>query len=388
MRSAAPRRPRHGTRREGKADCRMRVLFAIAHFDKGGGQAVQALQLFRALRGKVDGHLLCLSAREDAPFVQSEEGVEVVGPLTFPGGIFRLRRAIQEQMRSYDLLQAYDFYYALPAARLARAHPVVIRVGGHPVDDFGSRYRWVGRTWMRLWNPWLYSGARVVVNADHLLSAFPRGKAICIPNGVDTSRFSSAPNPEAARMQLGLPLGVPLLTYTGKIVPRKNLEDLLGLLRLEPTYHVLLVGSTSEPYYGDRYYRRLCADFADVLARVHSVGEVSMELIPRYLEATDVFVFPSRLEGMPNSVLEAEAAGLPVVASDYPAHRQVLTPESGVLYQTHDELHQAVVRLIADPAARRTMGQRGRELVAKHFSLDAAVRSYLALYEEAIATRG
>lgn len=361
----------------------MRVLFAIAHFDKGGGQAIQTLQLFRALREKVDGHLLCLSARGDATSVESEEGIEVVGPLTFPGGILRLRRAIRDRMPSYDLFQAYDFYYALPAARLARAHPMVVRLGAHPVDDLGSRYRWVGRTGMRLLNPWLYSGTTVVVNADHLLAAFPPGKAVCIHNGVDISRFPAMPRTDEARKELGLPVGVPLLTFTGKIVPRKSLESLFSLLRNEREYHLLLVGATSEPYYGDHYYRSLCAEFADVLGRVHVVGEVPMERIPRYLEATDVFVFPSRLEGMPNSMLEAMAAALPVVASDIPAHQQVLTPEAGILVRNADELHQAVSRLVADAPFRRAMGQRARELVTKRFSLDAAVQQYVELYEAA-----
>jgi glycosyltransferase involved in cell wall biosynthesis len=363
----------------------MRVLFAIAHLDKGGGQVVQTLQLYRALRQKVDGHLLCLSARGDGPSVNPEEGIEIVGPLTFPGGIFRLRRAIRDQMRSYDLVQACDFYYALPAARLARAHPIIVRVGAHPVDDFGSRYRWAGRTWMRLTNPWVYSDTTVVVNAEHLIAAFPQGKALFIPNGVDTSRFTTSPRVDTARTELGLPVGVPLLTFTGKIVPRKNLEDLFALLRAESKYHLLLVGTTSEPYYGDQYYRRLCADFSDVLPRVHSVGEVPMEKIPRFLEATDVFVFPSRLEGMPNSVLEAMAAALPVVAFDIPAHRQVLTPETGILYRTTEELRQAVGRLTADDSLRRAMGGRARALVEQRFSLDAATRAYLALYEQAIA---
>lgn len=365
----------------------MRVLFGIAHLDKGGGQVVQALQLFRALRPEVDGHLLCLSARGDAPSIDREAGIEVLGPLTFPGGILRLRRAIRDQMRSYDLFQAWDFYYALPAARLARVHPIVVRVGAHPVDDFGSRYRAVGRTWMRLTNPWVYSDTTVVVNAAHLVATFPPGKAVCIPNGVDTARFADPPQRDSARRELGLPLGMPLVTFTGKIVPRKNLEDLLGLLRAEPQIHLLLVGATSEPYYGDRYYRRLCADFSDVLPRVHSVGEVPMERIPKYLEATDLFVFPSRLEGMPNSVLEAMAAALPVIAADIPAHRQVLTAETGILYRTPDELRQAVTRLLADDSLRRAMGERARAWVEKHYSFDAAVRAYLALYERTLSAR-
>jgi glycosyltransferase involved in cell wall biosynthesis len=366
----------------------MRVLYAIAHLDKGGGQAVQSLQLFRALREQTDGHLLCLSAQGDGTWVESEPGVEIVGALTFPEGIVRLRRAIRERAGSYDLLQAFDSYYALPAARLARAHPLVVRAGAHPVDDFGSRYGWVGRTWMRFSNPWVYSDTSVVVNAEHLLPAFPRGRTTWIPNGVDLSRFAAVPRAEEARKVLGLPPGVPLLTFTGKIVPRKNLEEVFSLLRAEPSFHLLLVGATSEPYYGDRYYRRLCAEFADVLSRVHSAGEVPMERIPRYLEASDVFVFPSRLEGMPNSILEAMAAALPVVASDFPAHRQIVPPQTGFLYRTPDELRRAVVRLVADEPFRRSMGQRGREHVAERFSLNAAVRAYLALYGEAIGRRG
>jgi glycosyltransferase involved in cell wall biosynthesis len=388
MRLPTPRRLRYGTLGGGKAHRRMRVLFAIAHIDKGGGQVVQALQLFRALREKVGGHLLCLSAGGAVASVSSEEGVEVVGPLTFPGGILKLSRAIRERKGSYDLLQAYDFYYALPAARLARAHPVVVRTGAHPVEDFGSRYGGVGRTVMRLWNPWLYSGTTVVVNAEHLLSAFPRGKAVFIPNGVDISRFAAVPRTDEARSELGLPQAVPLLAFSGKIIPRKNLEDLFALLRAEPELHLLLVGATSEPYYGDRYYRRLCTEFADVLPRIHGVGEVPMERIPRYLEASDVFVFPSRLEGMPNSVLEAMAAALPVVASDIPAHRQVLTQETGFLYQTFDQLRQAVAHLIADEPFRRAMGERGRKLVADRFSIGAAVQAYLALYEKETNPRG
>jgi glycosyltransferase involved in cell wall biosynthesis len=361
-------------------EAEMRVLFAIAHFDKGGGQAVQALQLFQRLRDQVDGQLLCLSATGSMRTSDLPEGIEVVGPLEFPRGLLRLRRAIRDRMPSFDLLQAYDFYYALPAARLARAHPIVIRSGAHPVDDFGSRYGVPGRVAMRLANPWLYSGTTVVANARHLLGAFPHRRTYWIANGVDVQRFKAQPDPRGAKERLGLPPDSPIAAFTGKIVPRKNLEDLFWLLQHEPRLHLLLVGQTNEPYYGDQYYRSLLANFPDVRSRVHAPGEVPMSEIPPLLEAADVFVFPSRLEGMPNSLLEAMAAGLPVLAFDIEAHREVVPPEAGALYSNRADLLRATRRLLDEPEVRRALGQRARRFVEDRFSFEAATRSYLELY--------
>ena len=358
----------------------MKVLFAIAHFDKGGGQAIQALQLIRALRSQIEVHALSLTASGGGFDAAPEDGMEVVGRLRFPSGVGRLRRAIAQRMRSYDLVQALDMYYALPAARLAGAHPRAVRLGHHPIEDLGSRYGWTGRTAMRLASPWLFEGTAVVVNSQHLLEAFAPGKAHLIANGVDVDRFASPPHRRDARVALGIPLDVPLAAFTGKIVPRKNLEDLFSLLTKLSDLHLLLVGNRSEPYYGDTYYRSLTSRWPDVLDRVHAVGEVSMTAIPRYLEASDLFLFPSRLEGMPNSMLEAMAAELPVVAADFPAHRAILPEEAGLLYGNLDQLEHQVRDLIADEPRRRRMGRFGRRFVMDRFGFPAAASAYVGLY--------
>lgn len=362
----------------------MKVLFAIAHLDKGGGQAVQALQLFRRLAPRVGGELLALSASDSSPRGTGTEGVTTVGRLRFPAGIWELSRAIRARLPDFDLVHALDQYYALPAARLARAHPLVVRLGAHPVEDFGSRYGWVGRTAMRLANPVLFSGTRVVVNARHLLAAFPKGRAVAIGNGVDVERFRSPPRREEARRELGLPADAVLVAYTGKIIPRKSVDDIYWLLGAIPTLHALLLGSDSEPYYGDRYHQSVRAQFPQVLPRVHHFPEVPMESVPRYLEAADLFVFPSRLEGMSNSLLEALAASLPVVAFDTPAQRDILPAEAGTLYADREGLRRAVQELIDDPGRRASMGRAARELATRSFSLEVATRAYIALYETVV----
>jgi glycosyltransferase involved in cell wall biosynthesis len=339
----------------------MRVLFAIAHLDKGGGQAVQSWQLFRRLAPHVEGELLTLrSAVPGSEPRKSDaldtEGVRVVGDLRFPSGLLELRRALRERAPGFDVVQVLDPYYSLPAARLARVRPLVVRLGAHPVEDLASRYGRAGRIAMTAVNPWMYSGATVVVNARHLTSAFPPGQAQCIPNGVDLDRFPIHRDPDAARIALGLPAGVPLIAFTGKIVPRKNVEDLYWLVNSMPELHLAIAGTDQEPGYGDSYHRSVRAAFPQALPRVHLVGELPVERVPRFLEASDIFVFPSRLEGMPNSVLEAMAAGVPIIAADAPAHREILPGGVGILYRDREELTAAVQRLRADPSEATRMG--------------------------------
>jgi glycosyltransferase involved in cell wall biosynthesis len=361
----------------------VRVLFVIAHLDKGGGQAVQCQQLYERLKPRLDSsELLALSARDPPTHGPQPDGSNVIGTLRFPAGLRELRRAIRARSKDYDIVHALDIYYALPAARLARARPLVVRLGSDPVEDLASRWGVWGRTWMRLVTPWMFDGTETVVNAPHLVSTVPTGHARFIPNGVDIERFSGQPSREEARRQLALPPDVPIVTFTGKVLPRKNLEDIFWLLGERPNLHFLLVGALSEPYYGDRYFRHLASDFPAVLPRVHAVGEVPIARLPLYLAATDLFVFPSRLEGMPNSVLEAMAAGLPVVASENPSHGDLVVGGGGQVYGDRQTLRMAVDGFLADASGRESAGRKARDFVRAHFSFESAVRSYIALYSE------
>ncbi|MGI0132386.1 MAG: glycosyltransferase family 4 protein [Thermoplasmata archaeon] len=363
----------------------MRVLFVIAHLDKGGGQAVQCRQLFERMRSRLaSAELLALSARSPPTFGPQPDGSTVIAPLRFPGGLLDLRREIRERAREFDLVHALDIYYALPAARLAGVAPLVVRLGSHPVEDLASRWGWWGRTWMEATRPWLFHGVTTVVNSAHLLPTVPAGDVRWIPNGVDVPRFASAPERGDARARLGLPEGVPIVVFTGKVLPRKNVEDILWLLSRRPDLHFLLVGALSEPYYGDRYWRIIASRYAPVISRVHAVGEVPIEMLPQYLAAGDVFVFPSRLEGMPNSILEAMAAGLPVVASENPSHTDIVRRGGGRTYRTREEMLDAVDHFLADPAGRERTGRASRRYVAETFGFEASVQAYLRLYHDLV----
>jgi glycosyltransferase involved in cell wall biosynthesis len=107
--------------------------------------------------------------------------------------------------------------------------------------------------------------------------------------------------------------------------------------------------------------------------------------VPDLLAGMDLFVLPSHWEGMPVAILEAMAAGLPVVATAVGGTPEVVEDETtGLLPPPRDPvaLAEAISRLLRDPERARRMGEAGRKRVETEFSMDANVRRVEALYEQ------
>ena len=122
--------------------------------------------------------------------------------------------------------------------------------------------------------------------------------------------------------------------------------------------------------------------------RVRLAGE--RRDVPELLAAADVFVLPSASEGLPVSVLEAMAAGLPVIASRVGGvPEQVSDGETGLLVEPGDpsDLTAALDRLIADPSLRRRLGAAGRARAEQAFDLDPFRRAHVELYSRELARR-
>ena len=99
------------------------------------------------------------------------------------------------------------------------------------------------------------------------------------------------------------------------------------------------------------------------------------------LRQADILVQYSRWEGLPNSVLEAMACGLPVLASDIPGNRELVKPgETGLLASSEEELLRHALSLAADPSLRSRLGSNGRASVEKDFSRERLLRELSRLY--------
>jgi glycosyltransferase involved in cell wall biosynthesis len=114
----------------------------------------------------------------------------------------------------------------------------------------------------------------------------------------------------------------------------------------------------------------------------------STEQVFEYLHKADIFILPSRAEGLSNALLEAMACGLPVITSNIPANAAVIEHErNGLLFTVEDpaSLADGVNSLIDSTDLRERLGKNARQTVEKQYGLDFIAERYIALYREMLS---
>ena len=206
-------------------------------------------------------------------------------------------------------------------------------------------------------------------------------RTTCIPYGIDIAAFAGPPRATGAGRRV---------IYVGRLTRAKGAEDLLAILAgLGPGEVTLEAIGAADPSYLDRL-RRL-ADRAGLAGRVSFPGPIPHAALPARLRAADVFLFPStHPEGLSKTVLEAMAAGLPVVAYALPTLRDLIEDgATGVLVPPRrTDLAAARLRaLLGDPAAARHIGAQARKAVAARFAPERAAAAWDGLFEAVVRER-
>jgi glycosyltransferase involved in cell wall biosynthesis len=231
----------------------------------------------------------------------------------------------------------------------------------------------------------------VVMNEEDWTRAkrmgFVSGKNLFLVHGVgvDLGAYCSASNDSILRNQLGVRLDEVAVCCVAEMIPRKNHAMLMEAWKLvarsEERAHLLLVGDG--PLRGKLETKVL----EDRIPRVHFLG-VRAD-VPAILAGSAVLVLSSKQEGLARCIMEAMAAGRPVVATDIRGNRDlVVDGETGFLVKLGDTagLAHSLLQLLGDPGLRQRMGQAGCQRV-KDYSLERVLDEMAAVYDRCLGER-
>jgi len=371
---------------------RLRIAHVLPSFAIGGQERV-ALDLARTYVG--EGHRVCafsLDAEQEGPLGDAfrAAGVDTwvvpkKGPSVDPSLPFRLaRRLSSERIQVVHTHNPMALTYGALAGKLVGA-VVVHTKHGENLEQHGRRVL-VRRALSA------FADAFVAVSEQTAAAArasrdVREGKLRVIPNGIDLSSFG---DPEglaraSARRELGIPSDAWVVGSVGRLAPEKNHALLVRALApmLGQAARLVIVGEGPE-----RAAIELAVRETGSARWVHLVGARSD--VPRLLSAFDAFALPSISEGLPLVLLEAMAAGLPIVASSVGGIPDVVQDGvTGLLVPPADgeRLHGRLAVLRDDAALARRLGLRAREIALQRYSMRSMSDAYLDLYRSLLRRR-
>jgi sugar transferase (PEP-CTERM/EpsH1 system associated) len=287
---------------------------------------------------------------------------------------------------------------ALEASAPAWAAGVPVRIHGEhgrdasDADGTNRRYLWVRRAY----RPFVHQYVALSRDLERYLIervGVPASRVEHIYNGVDSERFAPRAGPRAPIA--GSPFTGPDLFIVGTVGRLDAVKDQANLVRafaLAVKQSVAAARRLRLVLVGDGPMRGEIEGIiraAGVEPLVWLAGERAD--VPQIMRGLDCFVLPSLAEGISNTLLEAMAAALPVIATRVGANADLMEEGlSGRLVPRADPqaLADEMLGYLADPGRARRHGRAGRQIVERRFSLERMVGDYEAMYRRALAARG
>jgi len=401
-------------------DDRMNVLVVSSLYDRPGGFTGQHIhRLCRELvEHDVRLRVFCPLPRFDRklgfgnlgrfwrrPHLLVRDGVEVlylpyanvphrVSPIL---EISRLRRCLARAVTDLDtvpsLIHAHWLFPTGDAAILLARDlgiPVVVSARGSDVHTYpAANPRVAGRT-----RKVIETADRVTAVSDELAGqvtemAASRRPVVTVRGGVDTERFYPMEEKEHLRAELGLPVDGTGFISVCRLNRNKGVFELIqAFQRTSAAFEdawLVLVGDGPEA----EALRQIVSE-SGLEDRVIFAGVRPNELIPKWLNAADVFVLASHAEGLPNVLLEAMACGLPVVATKVGGAEEATGAGSGLLVNPADadDLATAMQSLAGSRILRQRMGDTARDRIGEHFQWSRVADEYISIYQEILTPTG
>ncbi len=360
----------------------------LLHGLRVGGAEVLAARLARQLRGAYRFVFACLDELGTLGEQLRDDGftVEVLGRR--PGLDWRCARQIRAFLwrERADLVHAHQytpFFYAAVARMPGRRSPVLMTEHGRHFPDYPRPKRMLANRFLLARRDRVVGVGCAVRDALIANEGMPARRIGVIYNGIDLAPFADASHHRGAvRRELGLGPDDLAIFQVGRLDPLKDhataVRTIGRLVNRHPGARLLLVGEGPE----EAAIRELVRQ-RDLTADVRFLGLRTD--VARLLSAADLCLLTSVSEGIPLVLIEAMAAGLPVVSTNVGGVPEVVEDgRTGLLAPSADDaaLADKVLRLASDPALRESMGRAGRERAGALFSERRMHEAYLRLYGE------
>jgi glycosyltransferase involved in cell wall biosynthesis len=307
---------------------------------------------------------------------------------------FGMAAALRRRVREFDIVHVHSvyFFHTAVASFLCRrsAVPYVIRPHGTLNPYHRARHRGRKALYDRLVEDRnLAAAAAIHYTSDsekrHAEAAGLCTRGFVIPLGVDTAQLAAPVDARELLARHPRLMGRTLVTFLGRLTEKKRLDLLLDafatVVGQEPAIHLVIAGPDDEGV-GKRLQARI--DTLGIGERVSQLGLVTGKSKTALLQQSRMLVLPSEDENFANSVVEAMAAGIPVVTTTGVAiHADITAAEAGVIVPLEAAtLAGAISRLARDQDRATEMGRRGQALARSRFGWDRAALELERMYQE------
>ena len=364
-----------------------RVLQIIPTLVRGGAEKQMVLLATGLARDEYEVSVCALTSGGPYQRILEDHGiaVEVIGKKwkADPAAYFRLRRHIRHL--NPDIVHTWIFAANCYGRQAAFSLGVPNVIAGERCED-----RWKSGMHLTV-DRLLARRTRAIVVPSSGVRDFYVAHGVSpdlfciIPNGIRVAEARSPMSRDAFLRELDLPENARVIGAVGRLWPQKRWKDAIWaaevLSTARPDVHLVIIGDGPQRWRLERYRDQVHLD-----GRVHLVGH--RDDVPRLMQHFDCLWLTSAYEGLPNSILEAMANGLPVLATDIPGNRDVVSHgETGFLIPLGNraEFAQRTHELLEDATLRHHMGQAGRQRVLDHFTADLMIERHQRLYESALS---
>ncbi len=279
------------------------------------------------------------------------------------------------KLKNYNIVHAF---FGIPCGYIAMklGLPYIVSLRGSDVPFYNKRFYWMDRLFFKRLSRKIWKKAKAVIAnskglRDLALESSPRQKIDIIYNGVDIEQFNKNQKSKIINNKF-------TILYVGRLIKRKGVKyliDAFAKLNKEKDCQLVIAGSGNQ----EEELKKQAKDL-NQSDYINFLGPVVHDDLPKIYHKSDVYILPSFNEGMSNTVLEAIASGLPIVATDTGGTKE-LVYNNGIIIEKGNtgSILNALLKLKADADLRQKMGALSLKK-AEQMSWAKSAKQYFKLY--------